>query len=469
MTAKTADMLVLESAEVIALPERGLAAGRAVPARGERPARPRPDDAPARALRDTWRAIWTSRLLVWAAGLGTVLAVGPGPTRHALNPRGLTTGLGWLGDRVVAPAARWDAGWYLAIARHGYVPQPGLAASARAAFFPLYPLLVGVVSAGGIPLVAAGIIVSIAAMAAAMYGLHRLTAVEIPGRRGAEAARLAVAVTAFFPAALFLSAVYSESLFLALSVGVFWFARQGRWAWACLLGGLAAATRSTGIALLIPIALIYLYGPRQDRWADLSPALGSRLRPRYRVRSDAAWLVLVPLGLAAYAGYLALSGGDPLLPFRAQGVWHREFAGPFMAVEQGTVAAWDAIRQLALGAGHPAYSPPGEGDPAIAAQHNLLLFGFLVAIVPALVGVLRRLPVAYGAYVVAALALPLSYPDPAQPLMSLPRFEIVLFPLAISAGAWLAEHPRARVPLLTALALGLAVFAAQFSTWHWVA
>ncbi len=70
-----------------------------------------------------------------------------------------------------------------------------------------------------------------------------------------------------------------------------------------------------------------------------------------------------------------------------------------------------------------------------------MLLAFLLAALVAVVGVLRRLPLAYGAYVIAALALPLSYPVRAQPLMSLPRFLVVLFPLGIWLAAWLAEHP----------------------------
>ena len=80
------------------------------------------------------------------------------------------------------------------------------------------------------------------------------------------------------------------------------------------------------------------------------------------------------------------------------------------------------------------------------AEHNLVLFAFLLAAVPMVIGVLRRLPLAYGAYVLAALALPLSYPVAPQPLMSLPRFLLVLFPLFMWLGAWLAHRPRARLP-----------------------
>ena len=56
-------------------------------------------------------------------------------------------------------------------------------------------------------------------------------------------------LTAFAPMAFFFSAVYSESLYLALSVGLFLCARNGRWMWVGVLGALAGATRSTGLVL----------------------------------------------------------------------------------------------------------------------------------------------------------------------------------------------------------------------------
>lgn len=468
MAQDTAEMLALDRAEVVGLPGAGATDPSWL-------GRLRSDALRMQAVRDTWRALWLSRLVVWAAGAGTVLLAGAGPLRHAFNPPGMTAGFGWLGDALAAPAARWDSAWYLVIAHHGYSPELGLATSARAAFFPLYPLAVGVVGEVGIPLIVAGVLVSLTALAAALYGLHRLTTLELRGRpeplRG-DAARLAVLATALFPMAFFLSAVYSESLYLALSVGVFWCARQGRWAAACVLAAFAAATRSAGIVLMVPIVVLYLYGPREDRQPDREPAGGggvARLVPRYHVRRDAAWLALVPVGLAAYMGYLALSGGAATMPFHAQGVWHRDFAGPFLAVRDGAVAAFAGVRQLVSMQRHVVYFAAGRGDPLVAAQHNIALFAFLLVGMGALVGAVRRLPAAYTAYVLAALALPLSYPVADQPLMSLPRFEVVLFPLGMWAGLWLAERPRARAPVLGASALALAVSVAQFATWHWVA
>jgi hypothetical protein len=450
------------------------------------------DPERAAALRDTWRALWVSRLLIWVAGVGAAAGFGVLARHAAFDPPHVTSGFGWLGDLLAAPAARWDAAWYLVIAHYGYHPELGAFTAGRSAFFPLYPLALRGASDVGLPAVLAGVLISTAAFAAALYGIHRLSALEAPRllgqgsggggyetdpaarvraharTRDGELARLAVLSTALAPMAFYFSAVYSESLYLALSVGVFWCARRGRWAWAGALGALAGATRSAGIVLVLPVAILYLYGPREDRPPDFPP----RWRYggiRYKLRGDALWLAALPLGLMAYAAYFALAGGDPLQPFHAQEVWNRQFAGPYVALWDGARAAFDGARQLLSMQREHVYFALAGGDPFVAAEHNIVLFAFLLGALAALVGVLRRMPLAYGAYVLAALALPLSYPVAAQPLMSLPRFLVVLFPLFIWFGAFLERRPRARPILLVASALLLAFFAGQFATWHWVA
>jgi hypothetical protein len=378
------------------------------------------------------------------------------------------------------------------IAHYGYRPDLGSYTSARDAFFPLYPLGLHALSDLGLQAVLAGVLFSLAAFAVALYCLHRLTTLELAssGRPGSrEIAGLAVLVTALAPMAFYFSAVYSESLYLALSVGVFLCARRGRWAWAGVLGMLAVATRSTGLVLVLPALMLYLYGPRADRLPDFDRALSSRgpsegepvpasgplrrwlraARPRYRLRTNVLWLVLLPMGLGLYMGYLGLSGGDTLAPFHAQGIWGRHFAGPYGGVWDGLRAAVAGARQLLSDQRAHLYYPVATGSPFVAAGHNLMLLAFLLIAVPLFVLALRVLPLAYGLYAIAALALPLSYPAPAQPLMSLPRFLVVLFPLSMALAVWLAAHPRARIPTLAASALLMAFFVAQFATWHWVA
>lgn len=402
---------------------------------------PRPRVAAPGALAEAARALVLSRLVVWAAAIGAVAIAGVSPRKAAFDPTAVTRGFGWLGDLLVSPAARWDTVWYLGIAQHGY-PD-----TTHAAFFPLYPLLVRATGALCGSLVAGGILVSLACALAALALLHRLTELEL----GLDAARGAVWALALSPVAFFLSTVYSESLFLALSIGSVYAARRGRWAWAGALGALAAGTRSAGLVLAVPLVLL---------WWEQRPRRGG----------DLAWVALVPGGLGAFCAWLAARGLDAGAPFHAQDQWFRHFAGPFVGAWDGTVAAWDGARQLLSGSRTPVIFTQAGGDPYAVAAHNLELLAALVVAVPLLARALRRLPLAYGAYAVCALALPLSYPVGPQPLMSLPRFELVLFPLFMALGAWLAEGGALRRRLVLGASTVLLVLAtAEFATWHWVA
>jgi mannosyltransferase PIG-V len=394
------------------------------------------------ALRSAGRTLLWSRLLVFAIAVVTAAVVGT----HAHNELSfddpaLTHPLGGAGDWLLSPLARWDSVWYLGIAHSGY-------SGASTAFFPLYPLLVRALAPTGSPaaLLVAGYAVSLAALGGALYLMYRLVTLEL----GERVARVAVPMLALFPGALWLGVPYSESLFLMLSVGAFYAARTGRWAWAGACAGLASGTRSAGIVLIVPLLVLWWQSAPRRRWRDL------------------AWVALAPAGLAGYSLYLALSQSDGFGYLHLQQVWFRSFAGPFGAIPDATVAAWDGLRQLLSGSREHVYFTAAGGDPFAVAWHNLELFGFLVLAVVAVIGVLRRLPLAYGAYTLAALALPLSFPVGPQPLMSLPRFLGVLFPLFM----WLAlacHTPRRRQVALAVLALGLGVFTARYATWHWVA
>jgi hypothetical protein len=350
------------------------------------------------------------------------------------------------GDPVTSPLARWDAVWYLRIADSGY----GDADSPRTAFFPLYPLIArgaGELGGGSPTAVLIGAYaVALAALLAALALLFRLTRLEL----GSDAAAATVVVTCAFPASLFLGAPYSESLFLLASVAALLAARTGHWALAAAAAAAASGTRSAGVLLLVPLALLLIAAVRD----------GSARR------RDAAWLLLAPLGAAAYAAYLALAHGDALAFVAAQELWSREFSGPLAGLRDGCTAAWNGLELLVAGAPTQPDSP--IGSPARIAVQDLLLLGYLGFAVVATVGVARRLPAAYAAYVVAALMLPLSYPMDSQPLMSLPRFLVVLFPLFMWLGAVCAERGRTTA-VAAVLGLGLAVSTAEFAAWRWVA
>jgi hypothetical protein len=413
----------------------------------------RPAGSAARPIAPAWRAdlaaalraFALSRAVVWAAGLAAIAVWGVHKAHEAaFDPAGLTRPYGALLDALVAPGARWDSVWLVTIAEHGYAGQD------RAAFFPLYPLLVGL---GGVlttaPLLWA-IALSCAAFVVALAALHRLAVIEV----GAEAARWTVLALALWPGALWFSAAYSESLFLMVSIGAVLAARTGRWGVAGALGALAAATRSAGLLLLVPLFLL---------WWDAR-------RRREAAAPELLWLALVPTGLGAFCAYLALVGLPADAPLHSQDTWHRSLAGPWAGARDGAVAAWDGVRQLVHGPPPPVYFDRAAGDALAIGRHNVALFACLVLAVPAVIGALRRLPLAYGAYALAALLLPLSFPVGPQPLMSLPRFEAVLFPLFLWLGSWLARGPAWRRTLvLGVFAVALAACSALFSTWHWVA
>lgn len=422
-----------------------------------------PRDAGCAAV--VWRAIWMSRLVVLLAGVMAMLEIGPALNWRAYDPTGLTTPFGYFPNLLLAASARWDSVWYLTIAQGGYDHQ-----LSRAAFFPLYPLLAHIV---GLPIgsaLVAGVLISLAAFAAGLVAVHRLACLDLDRER----ADLTVMLIAFCPTAYYFSAVYSESLFLALSVGCILRARRGRWASAGALGALAAASRSGGVLLVVPLVILYLYGPRADqplassRWAVSGFAGRRRLLPRQRPALSMLWIALVPLGLGAFMAYLGLTTGSVLAPFHAESLWFHHFAGPFGGVRAGAVAAWDGLRQLLHGPPPPIYFTNAGGDPLMVAGQNLMLFAFLVLGAIALIGVFRSLPFAYGAYVLVSLAVPLSEPVTPQPLSSLPRYELVLFPLFMWGASVIARRHRA-APALAALAVLLGLFTAEFATWRFVA
>jgi hypothetical protein len=348
-----------------------------------------------------------------------------------------------IADPLLAPLARWDSVWYLRIAESGYGES-----TARAAFFPLYPLLVRGVGAGlgGSPgaLLVAAYAISLAAFLAALALLHRLAELEL-GRR---LARPTIVLLAVFPAAVYFGAPYSESLFLLLAVGAFYAARTDRWACAGACAGLASASRSAGLLLLLPLVLIW--------WSS-----------RPRSPRDAAWLALAPLGIAAYAAWLGLVEGDAFRFLDVQEAWSRELSVPLSGAWDGLVAAVDGVRQLGSGSRTPVYFEAAAGDPFRIAAINVMLFATLAFALAACVGVFRRLPRPYGVWVAASLVLPLSFPVTPQPLMSLPRFVSVLFPVFM----WLAvvcEERRVTDLVVGASAVGLGLFTAQYASWHWI-
>jgi Mannosyltransferase (PIG-V) len=319
--------------------------------------------------------------------------------------------------------ARWDSSFFLQIAEHGYD-------GTTAAFYPLYPGVVAVLGRVFFgQYIVAGIVVSLAATLGAFLLLHRVA----EERLGADGARRTVLYLAVFPMALFLQAVYSESLYLLLVLAAFVLAERGRFGWAGVVTGLAILTRVTGVALLPALVLL--------AW-----------RRRDRLRSLAGLALAVPVA-AAYPLLLWQQIDDPWAFVHAQERWHRHLsaAGPFGGI-------WDALTN---------WVPPGA-DHAHALAVSAEALVALALFVPLTVVAWRRFGAPYGLFAAVSLAIPLSLPSDRWPLLSMPRFGLVIFPLFMAL-AVLGGRPRVHTAIVAVSSLFLGIVVAQWALWQWVA
>ena len=421
---------------------------------GGRAARARTAETDA-ATRTALIAFFTSRVIVWGAALIALAAVGRDQLESvAFDPlRVVEPFPSSAANTIFGPAARWDSVWYLEISKYGYFSKMS------SAYFPLYPLLIRLGTDVFGSAIVVGTLISFACSIIALYLLYLLVRLDM----SASVARTTVLLVAFFPTALFLSAVYTEGLFLMLSVGAFYAARNERWAIACVVAGLASAARSDGVLLLAPLALIYLYGPRAG--GRRRPAPG-RLAPRYALTWSATWLAVVPVGLIAFLAYLGVAHHAPLAPFQAQKqFWGRAFAGPFSAVLREAEKLPHQVNLIVTG--RALFLAPG--DPLSFAAHSLIDVGFLAFAVAGVAFAWRRVPVAYTAYALLALMAVTSNPDPHEPLASLPRYVLVIFPIFIGWASKVADRAVLRYATLVPSAVLLAGASALWGHWAWVA
>jgi hypothetical protein len=355
-----------------------------------------------------------SRIVIIAA-----MAVSPWVMPPAATPRQWN-----LDDPLLRPLFRWDAGWYLTIAQHGYTYNGNPQQEQNIVFLPLYPLTCRLCHLGtGLSIPWCAVLLSHVAFLLALAVLYTLTAREL----GSAVARRVVLLLAFFPASLFFSTMYTEAFYLAFSLLAFSAFRQQRWLRGGLWAGLASATRVPGILLLLPLL------------CEAFPRLTER-RWRWRVLLASG---LVGSGLVAFMAYEWLAFGDPLANFRVQGqAWRRRWGWPVKSLLRGL-----------LKTGATAWSPA----PINAWMGMLFL---------ALVGVLPRyLPISYAVYTGASIAMAMCTKAGIE---SLTRYLVVLFPGFMALGL-IGQRSRALFwALLGVFILTLAVFTMRYAQWHWV-
>jgi hypothetical protein len=340
----------------------------------------------------------------------------------------------WAGEEERHPfsrySLRWDAGWYLSVIRDGYSYNPD--AQSNIAFFPAFPYLTRFADwalPGGEVL--AGLLVVHLALFGALLYIYQLVRIEYPD----DTAWRTLFFLLIFPAALFFSAFYTESLLVFGMAATLYHARRGQWLLAGLFGALTGLTKLIGIVLIVPVGL---------------ELLRQRALTRRNVRAWAGAL-LTPAGGLIYLAYLHITLGDFRVYFWNQEHWNRQSFDP-----DPFITLWQFLTGQDMG------YLPYPGDLMELHTYYFLvdmgtLFIFLVA------GVylwLRVLP-AYGALVLAGALVPALSGTP----LALARYMAILFPVFILLGAIKSEP--ARYAIAIASIFGLAMTTHLFVNGYW--
>ena len=305
---------------------------------------------------------------------------------------------------IVQVLDSWDGNWYMEIVRGGYpttIP-PNITyfqVEARAAFFPLYPLLVRAfdrVLPGSE--VFAGVFVNALVGGLAVLMIGYLARVLY----GVKPAERTMILVALFPGSFVLSFAYSEGLLLLLAAACLLFLYRRQWLLAGVVAALATATRPNGVAVAVACGVAALIAIWQDReWKAL-------IAP-----------ILAPIGFVAFQWYLRVHTNEDWAWFRVQ----RE------AWAEGTSFGATALQDTFGFLTHPLNSPTDV-------LTTTSLFAMFALIFTAWK---KRLPWPMVAYVVVVLALMII----PETVTARPRFVYTAFPLFISAGAWWPEDDEA--------------------------
>ncbi|HEX8981144.1 MAG TPA: hypothetical protein VF792_00105 [Ktedonobacterales bacterium] len=334
---------------------------------------------------------------------------------------------------------RFDTSAYLHMVYYGY------ATLYQAAFFPLYPLMIylltRVFGMGAALLI--GLIISNLGTLVAFIGLVRLVVDE---GGDLKASRFALLALAAYPMAFFLGAAYTEGPFIAAAVWCLWSMRRGRWYIAAGCALFAALVRPTGMILFAP--LLYEFA-RQHDWGR---------RWRGAILQACAVTLAGPVGVGAYSLYCAVHYHDPLAWIHSESkAWGRV-----------SMPIWQAL--------HDTLTYIVSLRPLSAAQDKKLVDYFAILFVVVMtVALARRQPLSFTLYLAGLLYLTLDSPFVVSAshhyavYLSASRYMLPSIPVFIGLGRWGARAPALAWACAIAAFAVQAVFAIYFLHGGWVA
>lgn len=258
-----------------------------------------------RSLRYILALFLTTRVALTIIGVVSRLLLEPHRHKYfeAVYPRQL-----WLNIWV-----NWDAGWYLRIASFDWYSQNARVAAHKGVFgfFPAYPFLIRIIGFILHNNVTAGILISNFFLLVASVFLYKLVKLN----DDLETSLRSVKYLFFFPSAFIFSGVFNDSLYLALTLISFYYAKKDNFIYAAITGFFIALTKPQGAFIIFP--LLYLYLKNKDF------RLG-------RIKIDIIFLLLIPLGLAVFLFYTHYLTGDWLKGCHVAGkLWGFGLHNPF--------------------------------------------------------------------------------------------------------------------------------------------
>lgn len=185
----------------------------------------------------------------------------------------------------------WDSSHYLTIANNWYTPSPVGEKFFTYAFSPLYPGLMRAIGWMVDSNFLAGVIISNISLIAAAIMLYKIVRIDYDENTALRSVKFLF----LFPAAFIFSGIFTESLYLALAISCFYFAKKENWLLAGTAGLLVSMTKSAGILIFLPILYEYL------------SKKGFRLK---NVKKDILYLSLIPAGLFIVCFYNLLLTND---------------------------------------------------------------------------------------------------------------------------------------------------------------
>ncbi|MGW6915524.1 hypothetical protein ACWGB8_17140 [Kitasatospora sp. NPDC054939] len=229
--------------------------------------------------------------------------------------------------------ASWDGWWYQQVAQFGYHPAlvpvpngvPGFTIEQNsAAFFPLYPGLMRLVSdVTGLGLYGAGMLVSVVGSLFAAAGIYAV----VERMAGPRAGVIAAGLWAIAPGSGAEWAIYSDSTFVALASWACYCVMTKQWVAAGAITLVAGLNRPTAAALIGAVGLA---------------AIVELYRRESGIARPLAAMSLAPVGLLGYVGWVGWRMGEWGGYFRLQ----RDAWLHYFDWGQGT---WNAVRGVLLG------------------------------------------------------------------------------------------------------------------------